>query len=192
MDVIELLIADHNRVRGLFSRYHDADEADDTKAMSNLAERIIDELNIHMAAEEAVFYRAVKGRSEAIHEEVGEGREEHHVAKLLISEIEELKPRSDTWQAKLTVLIESVEHHVDEEEDELFPSVRSSTNKTEREALGKDFDAEKVELGSIPLSDRLALSKSELQTMARAQAIPGRSKMDHDVLAATVDVDVDE
>src|SRR5580704_5773182 len=70
MDVIDLLVADHNRVRGLFSRYRAAHEADNTDQASALATEIIKELKIHMAAEEAVFYRAVKERSEEIHEDV--------------------------------------------------------------------------------------------------------------------------
>jgi hemerythrin superfamily protein len=188
MDVIELLIADHNRVRGLIARYQQADQQNDLKTASNLAEKIIEELTVHMAAEEVVLYEAVKERSDEISDDVGEGYEEHHVAKMLIGEIGDLKPGSDKWEAKLTVLIESVEHHVDEEERELFPSVRSSTNKDRRETLGEDFDSKKVELGATSLADKLVLSKGDLQKRATAQAIPGRSKMNHDALAATVDL----
>ena len=90
MDVIDSLIADHNRVRGLISRYKDADEADKSKEASELADKIIHELVIHMTAEEEVFYEAVKERSGEIKDDVDEGYEEHHVAKVLIDEIRHL------------------------------------------------------------------------------------------------------
>jgi hemerythrin superfamily protein len=189
MDVIDLLVADHNRVRGLFTRYQAADEADNTEEASALAGEIIKELKIHMAAEEAVFYRAVKERTEEIHEEVDEGAEEHHVARVLIGEIENVAPGSDSWVAKMTVLIESVEHHVDEEEEELFPSVRSATPASWREELGTRLEVEKGYLGAPALADKMERTKAELHTMARQQEIPGRSKMGHDELAATVGVD---
>jgi hemerythrin superfamily protein len=188
MDVLDLLIADHNRVRGLFSRYGEANEADDGAEESMLAAEIIRELKVHMAAEEAVLYRSVKARSEEIGGDVNEGFEEHHVAKVLIGEIETLDSGSESWTAKMTVLIESVQHHVDEEEDELFPSVRSSTDASWRKELGEKLEAEELSLGAPPLSEKLMLSTAELHEMAAAQHIPGRSKMDHDELAATVGI----
>jgi hemerythrin superfamily protein len=187
MDVVDLLIADHNRVRGLFSRYGDAHDADKTKEASVLASLIIEELTVHMSAEESVFYRSVKSRSDEIDEDVNEGREEHHVAKVLIKEIEGLKPGSDSWVAKMTVLIESVEHHIKEEEEELFPSVRSSTDAAWRRELGNKLELDKVRLGATPLAEKLELPVSDLSEKAREQKIPGRSTMDHDKLAATVD-----
>ncbi len=186
MDVIDLLIADHNRVRGLISRYNQAD-ADADRVV--LASKIIDELQIHMVTEEKVFYRAVNDRTGEIGREVDEGVEEHRVAKTLIDEIERLKPASDQWVAKMTVLIESVEHHVDEEEEELFPSVRSSSKVGWREQLGERLESEEVSLGAPPLAERMDRTTSDLRSSARRQRIPGRSTMDHDQLAATVGTD---
>ena len=189
MDVIDLLVADHNRVRGLMARCKDVNEAGDTAGSSSLADRLIGELIAHMEAEEAVFYRAVKVRSEDIKEDVDEGNEEHHVARVLIGELGDLRAGSDSWLAKMKVLIESVEHHIDEEEDELFPSVRSSTDVDRREQLGQEFDAKKVSLGAMSLADRRELTGVQLRELASEQEIPGRSSMDHDQLAATVDVE---
>jgi len=183
VDVIDLLIADHNRVRGLISRYRDATVDADRVV---LASKIIDELQTHMVAEEKVFYRAVDDRTEEIGEDVDEGYEEHHVAKTLIDEIETLKPMTDSWVAKVTVLIESVEHHVDEEEEELFPSVRSASTAEWRHELGERLESEEVGLGAAPLADRMDRTKTELRALARDQKIPGRSTMSHDELAATV------
>jgi hemerythrin superfamily protein len=183
MDVIALLIADHNRVRGLMARYKEAVE---TSEKRQLASKIIDELQIHMAAEEKVFYQSVKDRSEEIGGDVDEGYEEHHVAKLLIQEIDALEPGSDTWLAKMTVLIESVEHHVEEEEEELFPSVRSKTNIGWRSDLGVQLGDIEVDLGATPLEAKMQLSSAALHELASIENIPGRSSMDHDTLAATV------
>jgi hemerythrin superfamily protein len=186
MDVIELLVADHNRVRGLIARYKKANDADKTKEAATLSGEIITELTVHMAAEEEVFYRAAQKRSSAISDDVDEGFEEHHVAKVLIDEIEKLEAGSDPWVAKMTVLIENVEHHVDEEEDDLFPEVRGASEAGWRRDLGDELESVKGTLGAPALADKLELSKSELVTMAREQEIPGRSSMDHDELAATV------
>ncbi len=183
MDVIDLLTADHNRMRGLISRYGDA-TADEERTV--LASKFVDELHRHMAAEEKVFYRAVGDRTEEIGKDVDEGYEEHHVAKMLIEELETLKPMSDPWVAKVTVLIESVEHHIDEEEEELFPTVRSSTETAWRKDLGERLDSEEVRLGAAPLAERMDRTVDELQAMARNQDIPGRSSMNHDELAATI------
>ena len=183
MDVIALLIADHNRVRGLIARY---EEADGTPAKRQLASKIINELQIHMAAEEKVLYQSVKDRSEEIGEDVDEGYEEHHVAKMLIGELESIEPGSDTWLAKMKVLIESVEHHVDEEEKELFPSVRSKSNVGWRNDLGVQLGDIEVDLGATPLEAKIRLTNAALHERASAESIPGRSSMDHDTLAATV------
>jgi hemerythrin-like domain-containing protein len=184
VDAIDLLTADHNRMRGLISRYRDATEVDKIV----LASKMIDELQTHMAAEEKAFYRAVQDRTEEIGVDVAEGYEEHHVAKTLIDEIETLKPMSDSWVAKVTVLIESVEHHIDEEEEELFPSVRSSSTAGWRRQLGDRLESEEVRLGAAPLDERMDRTTTELRQLAREQDIPGRSTMGHDELAATVDV----
>jgi len=188
MDVTDLLTADHNRVRGLFTRYRRAGNTGDTEQTGALAVQIIHELVVHMAAEEAVFYQSVRDLTGEVSGDVDEGVEEHHVAKLLIEEIEHLSPNSDAWVAKMTVLMESVEHHVDEEEDELFPSVRSSTSAEWRATLGREFEAEKVRRGATPLARKTELTKTELRALASAQMIPGRSSMDHDHLAATVEL----
>jgi hemerythrin-like domain-containing protein len=186
MDVIDLLVADHNRARGLIARYKKASEADKTKEAAALSAELITELTIHMAAEEEVFYRSAQKRSGEISDDVDEGFEEHHVAKVLIEEIQGIDAGRDSWVAKMTVLIENVEHHIDEEEDELFPEVRSSSEAGWRQELGDELESVKAKLGAPALADKLGLSKSELESMARDQEIPGRSSMNHDELAATV------
>jgi hemerythrin-like domain-containing protein len=141
-----------------------------------------------MAAEEKAFYQAVQDRTEEIGADVAEGYEEHHVAKMLIDEIETLKPMDESWMAKVTVLIESVEHHIDEEEEELLPSVRSSSSAVWRRELGERLESGEVRLGAAPLEQRMDQTTADLRQLARDQDIPGRSAMGHDELAATVGI----
>jgi hemerythrin superfamily protein len=180
------LIADHNRVKGLFTRFKKAQEAKDHEEAATLASKIIDELRVHTTIEEEVFYPAVHKMSDKLADAVDEGVEEHHVVKILLEEIEGLEPASDQWSAKMTVVIESVEHHVEEEEEEMFPKVRSSSDSARREELGAQLEAKKQELGAPTLSDKASMTKQELSEKAKEQDIPGRSSMDHDELAATV------
>ena len=187
MDCLDLLTADHNRVRGLFKRFKDANEKDDTATMQEVAPKIVEELNIHMTIEEEIFYPAISGKSEDIKDTVYEGVEEHHVAKVLVQELVGMKPSGDEWIAKVKVLIEAVEHHADEEESDMFPPVRSKTSADQREALGTKLANRKVELGAPPVEMALDLTMEELKDLASKQEIPGRSKMDKHELAATVD-----
>jgi hypothetical protein len=79
-----------------------------------------------------------------------------------------------------------VEHHVDEEEKELFPSVRSKSNVGWRNDLGVQLGDIEVDLGATPLEAKIRLTNAALHERASAESIPGRSSMDHDTLAATV------
>jgi hemerythrin superfamily protein len=189
MDALALLTADHNRVRGLFSRFESAHENDDTVAAAELAERIFTELDVHTTIEEELFYPGVRKLSDELREEIDEAVQEHHVAKVLIHELATLPPADPAWVAKMTVLIENVRHHAEEEESELFPSVRSATNAEWRNDVAEQLEALKQQLGAPTLADKLGLSRDELARMASQQEIPGRSSMNHDELAATVGVD---
>ena len=187
MNCLELLTADHNRVRGLFKRFKDAEEKDDTSTMQEVVAKIVEELTIHTTVEEEIFYPAIKSETKDIKDTVDEGLEEHHVAKTLIDELPTVEAGSDVWVAKVKVLIESVEHHAEEEEKEMFPPVRSHTAAATLESLGEKLAARKVELGAPPMEMALDLTKAELEELAKKQEIPGRSKMDKEELAATVD-----
>src|SRR3990170_3628514 len=114
MDAIALLIADHNRVRGLFAQFEDAKEAENVETMASVGATIATELDVHTRIEEEIFYPWAKGLDEEIVEMIDEGYEEHHVVKGLLHEIAGLEPGDDQWVAKLTVVIENVEHHAEE------------------------------------------------------------------------------
>jgi hemerythrin superfamily protein len=186
MDGLKLLVADHNRVRGLFARFQAAEESGDADAMGSLVREIERELTVHTDIEEVVFYPWARDLSEDISETVGEGIEEHHVAKVLLTEIGGLAAGEDEWVAKVKVLVENVEHHAGEEEAELFPAVRGASDGDALTRLADDLEARKSQLGAPVLADKQGLTVEQLRELASAQEIPGRSSMDHDELAATV------
>lgn len=187
MDALQLLIADHNRVRGLFKRFEAAHDKDDTATATKVVDKIVEELTVHAEIEERVFYPAIKGRNDELDELVAEGFEEHKVAKTLLEEIVALAPGDETWTAKVTVLIESIEHHAEEEEQEMFKLVRKAVKEAEREDLATKLEAMKLELGAPTSRDTIDLTTEELERKAREQEIPGRSKMSREELALTVD-----
>jgi hemerythrin superfamily protein len=187
MDALSLLTADHNRVRGLFARFQAAEEEQDTAQMAVLAQKIITELEVHTTIEEEIFYPAIKEASEELKDVVDEGVEEHHVADTLMAEVKGLTAEDDAFAAKMKVLIESVEHHAEEEEQEMFPPTRKAFDKATLEDLGMRLEARKAELGAPTVADKEHLSTEELKELAKEQEIPGRSSMDREELVATVD-----
>jgi hemerythrin superfamily protein len=186
MDALSLLTTDHNRVRGLFARFQEAEEADDLETMQALAAQLRQELEVHTSIEEEIFYPAVREADEEINDTVAEGLEEHHQVKVLLAELEAIEPSDDAWKAKWKVIIEDVDHHAEEEESELFPAVRGALDDDRLDALGAKLDARKGELGAPTLADRAGLSAADVKRLASDQEIPGRSTMSTEELRATV------
>jgi hemerythrin superfamily protein len=137
MDATKLLTEDHNVVRDLFEQFKAAKESGDSQRMKSTQQKIFSELETHTRIEEDIFYPAVRGTGESdLEEDVDESLQEHHVVKVLMREIEDLSDE-DVFAAKMTVLIENVEHHAEEEESEMFPSVRQQMSADELEELGR-------------------------------------------------------
>jgi hemerythrin superfamily protein len=135
MDAITLLKADHKTVEKLFKQYEKlGDKAAATKAQ--VVEGIIKELAVHAVIEEEVFYPAARGEVPDTSREVLESLEEHHIVKWLLSELEDMEPSHERFDAKVTVLIELVRHHVEEEEGELFPQVRAALGRKRLGEIG--------------------------------------------------------
>lgn len=128
MDAITLLKDDHRDLEKLFKRFERAgDRAFVTKRQ--IVDKIIEDLSVHAAVEEQVFYpvaRAAVPDTEAL---ALESLEEHHVVKVLLHELEDMSPEDERFDAKVAVLIENVRHHVDEEESEFFPMVREEVGR---------------------------------------------------------------
>ena len=149
MDAITLLKNDHKTVEGLFRRFEKlGDDANDERR--RIVDEIIKELSIHAVIEELVFYPAVKGISDDLKDHVLESLEEHHVVKWLLSELENLPPTEERFEAKVTVLIENVRHHVEEEENEFFPEVRDALGRNTLAELGDLLDQAKSTVPTHP------------------------------------------
>ncbi len=138
MDAFELLKNDHKKVSQLFEEIESASGQTKTQLFSSLKK----ELDLHAHVEETVFYPALEN-TEAAREITLEAYEEHKVVKALLSELGSGGAPNDEWDAKFTVLKENVEHHVEEEEGELFSKARQALTKEQIERFGVEMEAEK-------------------------------------------------
>ena len=137
-DAITVLREDHRRVEKLFKEFEKLHKKDaGAGEKRRVVEEIVRELSVHAVVEEQVFYPAVREQVEDAVETVLEGLEEHHVVKWTLSELSGMKGDEERFDAKVTVLIESVRHHVEEEEGEMFPKVREALG---RKALIELYD----------------------------------------------------
>jgi hemerythrin superfamily protein len=125
MDAIALLKADHKTVETLFRKFEQAGK-NAKKLKRKLVDQMVRELAIHAVIEEMVFYPAVRAKAEKLEDQVLEALEEHHVAKWILKELENLPPEAERFEAKVKVLMENIRTHVAEEERELFPQVRKA------------------------------------------------------------------
>jgi len=156
-DAIALLKEDHRAVEKLFKEFEEA-KGDGRK--EKLARRICLELSVHTKIEEEIFYPACDGKIEE--DLLKEAYVEHDSAKLLMAEIEAGNGQSDDYfDAKVQVLSEQIEHHVKEEEGELFPQVRKAD--LDLDALGQQMAERKSELLKAYKAD--GVPEPELQTM---------------------------
>ena len=150
-DAIALLTADHESVKALFKRFEKLTKQEGAEdEIAQLVQRICGELTVHSTIEEEIFYPAVR---EAIDDDdlMDEADVEHASAKVLIAELEAGSPGEDQYNAKVTVLSEYINHHVKEEEGEMFPKARKAVDTKE---LGVELLERKNELMSeMGLSD---------------------------------------
>jgi hemerythrin-like domain-containing protein len=125
MNALTLLTEDHHNVEALFKRFEAAGPEEHAER-TRVRDLVVEHLSVHAGLEELVFYPALREASEETEQLVLEALEEHHMAKLALSEIEKLSPTDERFTAKMTVLIENVRHHVEEEESELFDAARKA------------------------------------------------------------------
>lgn len=139
-DAIDLLKEDHERVQALFDEVRSSDE----KRHPALFERIEKELEVHAHIEEVVFYPNLKAEGDKdLVDIVLEGIEEHRQAKMFLKEIDALTGESSKFEPKLKVLMEGIEHHVQEEEGEMFPLVKDQFSSEVLEDLAAEMEKEK-------------------------------------------------
>ncbi len=137
-DAIVLLKADHKEIREQFRRFTAAGE-NAAAAKGKIVDKIIELLTVHTYIENEVMYPRVRELLPDLEDDVLESYEEHHVADVLVVELSMMRPDDERFTAKTTVLIENVDHHIDEEEKEWFPKVREGLGRKVLQELGADM-----------------------------------------------------
>ena len=141
-DAIRVLTDDHRQVEELFVRFETSGDGAH-KQRQDLVQRITEALSIHASIEEEIFYPAARRFVADAPDDVLEALEEHHLVKLTLAELETMDPGHERYGAKVTVLIENVRHHVDEEEGELFPTIRKALDTAQLRKIGDELVAAK-------------------------------------------------
>jgi len=134
-DAIVLLKQDHKEIRSLFRQFEAAGE-NATTAKGKVVQKIIELLTVHTYIENEGMYPRVRELVPDLEDDVLESYEEHHVADLLCAELAAMKPDAERFDAKTTVLIENVTHHIEEEEQEWFPKVRAALSRKQLQEIG--------------------------------------------------------
>jgi hypothetical protein len=156
-----MLKEDHEKVKELFERFEKSTGAATKKKV--VAEALMD-LKVHATVEEELFYPAVRQQIEDKEGIMDEADEEHHVAKVLIAELEKMNGDEDHWEAKFTVLAESVRHHIKEEEGKMFKEARRTD--IDLDSLGSqmaDLKEELMESGVPQDAEAKMIAKSGLR-----------------------------
>ena len=150
-DAIDLLKTDHRKVEDLFAKVKENEDGNNAATFRKIKE----ELDVHAHIEETIFYPHLldKGDKE-LKKIVREGLEEHTQVKVLLAELAELSGDSATFKAKITVLMENVEHHVEEEEDEMFSMVRDQIPADTLQRLGSLMQGEKIKVKRMKPASR--------------------------------------
>jgi hemerythrin superfamily protein len=134
-DAIVMLKEDHKNVKRLFKEFQAAQEGPGS-GKARIVEQILHELTVHTYLENEIMYPEVRRLVPDIEDDILESYEEHHVADVLCLELSTMDPDDEHFDAKVTVLIESVTHHIQEEEQEWFPKVREALGRNELQELG--------------------------------------------------------
>jgi hemerythrin-like domain-containing protein len=143
MDVFELIESDHEKVKDILNKLQDTGERA-AKTREKLLKELQEGLVPHMYAEENYFYQLVmdeSGETEPLYEAI----EEHRVAKLSLADLGKTGLEDPRWPAKLTVLKELIEHHIEEEEDQVFTLARNVIDDQRAQSVGERFQEMKEE-----------------------------------------------
>ncbi|PZQ65046.1 MAG: hemerythrin [Phenylobacterium zucineum] len=144
-DGVTLLMRDHRAVEDLFKAYEAA--KDDHRRKAGIVAKITSELRVHMQIEEEIFYPASRPFVDE-QDTVNEAEVEHASAKDLMAQLEAMSPSDEYYDAKVKVLQEMIDHHVEEEETEYFPETRRT--EMDLKAVGEQMEARKQELSGQP------------------------------------------
>ena len=176
MDAFNLLKADHRKVEELFEELESASG----QAKKRVFEEIKTELDLHTHIEETIFYPALE-KPKQTHDLTLEAYEEHDVVKKLLQELSRARTANEEWEAKAKVLQENVEHHVEEEENELFPKASAALSEEQIETLGEQMEAEKERKqrtagkASKKSSAKKSAAKTKSASTAQKRARPSKT-----------------
>lgn len=165
-DALQMLRDDHRKVQQLFQEF---EQAEDGVSKRQIAQAAIQELEIHATLEEEIFYPAAMEKLNE-HDLIDEAQEEHHVVRLLANELKKMRGNDGRFKAKFTVMAESVKHHIQEEEGELFPQIEG---KLDADEVGQRLEKRKQRLQSKP-ARRASADRSSRGRAAKFKA-KGRS-----------------
>lgn len=168
MDAFNLLKTDHRNVAELFQRL----ESTSGKRKLRVFEQIKEELDLHAHIEEKIFYPALENQAKT-RDLILEAYEEHKQVKSLLRELSRSRAADEEWQAKAKVLQENVEHHVEEEENELFKKARAALSAEEIEELGERLEIEK-ERKQGRSAGRASASKSAARSSGAKKSAPAK------------------
>ncbi len=136
-DAIVLLKDDHTQIRKLFREFQKSGTTSARKG--RLVEQMIELLTVHTSIENEVMYPRVRELLPDLEDDILESYEEHHVADVLVMELYTMTPEDERFEAKTSVLIENVTHHMDEEEHDWFPKVRGGLGRKQLQDLGEQL-----------------------------------------------------
>ena len=168
-DAIQMLREDHRKVQELFQQF---ESSEDSATQREVAQKAIQELELHAALEEEIFYPAAMEQLDEP-DLINEAQEEHHVVKLLANELKKMRGNEERFKAKFTVMAESVKHHIEEEEGELFPQIEG---KLDAEEVGQRLEERKQKLQSKAGSRSSRSSSRRSRTKARARGRKTKGK----------------
>ncbi|MGK5445061.1 hemerythrin domain-containing protein [Micromonospora sp. URMC 105] len=152
-DAIVLLKEDHKEMRRLFKEFAKAEEGPASKRQQ-LVNQILEALTVHTYLENEVMYPEVRKLLPDLEDDILESYEEHHVADLLCAELAAMDASDERFVAKTTVLIENVEHHVEEEEQEWFPKVREALGRNQLQEIGERMIAMRKDAPRTPTAPK--------------------------------------
>jgi hemerythrin-like domain-containing protein len=138
-DAIVVLKKDHREILKTFRDFERAGEGAE-KRKGQLVDRMIELLTVHTYIENEVMYPRVRELVPDLEDDILESYEEHHVADVLVMELSAMQPSDERFDAKTTVLIENVRHHIEEEEDEWFPQVREALGRKVLQEIGAEME----------------------------------------------------
>jgi hemerythrin superfamily protein len=148
-DAIVLLKKDHKEVRALFKDFQSPKAT--TAQKGKIVKKIIELLTVHTYIENEVMYPEVRKLLPELEDDVLESYEEHHVADVLVMELSMMRPSDERFDAKTTVLIENVQHHMEEEEQDWFPKVRDGLGRKALQEMGEQLLAAKKRAPRKPM-----------------------------------------